>query len=160
VLAPKFFHGFYQRNARARRTFGVILMGAGIAEIDARAVPRPLGDVAVEAGYRGRDGTLKCPEQVTHVFRIELRRQCGRIDEIAEHHRQLTPIGRVLRLRLFRRLDRCFAGKLADRAQQLQPVPERNTQVFEVLIGQLRQNVGVNLAFTKDGFVLTQAQTD
>jgi hypothetical protein len=38
-------------------------------------------------------------------------------------------------------------------------VPECNTQVFEVLIGQLRQNVGVDLAFTKDGFVLTQAQT-
>ncbi|HEY6732763.1 MAG TPA: hypothetical protein VI256_03060 [Roseiarcus sp.] len=87
-----------------------------------------------------------------------MRRQRGRVDEIAEHHGQLTSIGGVLRLRR-RRLDRCLTGKLADRAQHPQPVPECNTEVLEVLVGQFGQDVGVDRAFAKNGFVLTEAQT-
>ena len=40
----------------------------------------------------------------------------------------------------------------------LQPVPKRNTEVFEVLIGQLRKNVGIYLICAKYGLVLIQAE--
>ena len=38
-------------------------------------------------------------------------------------------------------------------------MPKRNTEIPEVLIGQFGQNVSVDLVFTKNGFVLTQAET-
>ena len=108
--------------------------------------------MAVEARHGLGDHALKRTQQIAHVLRIELCRQRGRIDEIAEHHGHMTPFGCVLRFRLHGR-------DFADRAQYLQPVSERNTEVFEVLIGQLGQNVGLDLVFTKYGFVLTEAET-
>ena len=75
----------------ARRPFGVILVGARIAEIDHRSIAHPFGDVAVEAGDGGRDRTLKGADQVGHVLGIEAGRQLGRADQVAEQDRQLPP---------------------------------------------------------------------
>jgi hypothetical protein len=96
------------------------------------------GDMAVKARHGRRDRAVERADQIAHILGIEPRRQRSRADEIAEHHRQLTALGWVLRLRLWlggRPIrERLAGGKLPDRAQHLQPVPERNTEVFEGLL--------------------------
>jgi hypothetical protein len=42
-----------------------------------------------------------------------------------------------------------FGAKLPDRAQHPQPVSKRYTDVLEVLIAQLGQDVGVDRVFSK-----------
>ncbi len=138
-------------------------MRAGIAEIDQRPIAHPFGDMAVEARHRRCNRALKRADQIAHVFGIEPRRQRGRADQIAEHHRELPTFGGIAGLRLGQggRLsrDRRITGKLPDRAQHLQPVPERNTEVLEVLIGQLRQNVAVDFIVAECRFILAEAET-
>jgi len=91
-----------------------------------------------------------------------LRRQRGQSEEIAEHDGHVT----ALRAILCRSFDRrngpgrtgCIAGELADRAQNSQPVPERNTDIDEVLIGQLRQHVRFDPVRPEYGLVLVKAE--
>ena len=96
------------------------------------------------------------------VLGIEPRGKRGRADEIDNHHGEMTAFGgvgrRLLggggRLRRGRRL----LLEFANRAQDFQPVAERNAEVLEVLIRQFRQDVAVDLVLTKDGLVLTETE--
>ena len=49
-------------------------------------------------------------------------------------------------------------AKLADRGKHFQPVPKRNSEIFKVLIGQLRENREINTVFGKAPAVLGHAE--
>ncbi len=59
-----------------------------------------------------------------------------------------------------RRLRRCRSdtGKLRNRTQHLPPMPERDTKLLEVVIGQVANNRGVNVALGKALRVLGHAE--
>ena len=96
ALAAELTHRRQQRDRGPHCAFGVIFMGARITEIDRCAVAKPSRDVAVEAYDRGRYRALERTHQVGHIFRLKLRRQRRRIDEIAEHDGQLAPVCGIL----------------------------------------------------------------
>jgi hypothetical protein len=68
-------------------------MGTGKAEIGDYPIAHELGDDAVIARDRARTGILVGPYDLAHILGIEPRRHRGRADEIAEHYRQLAPLG-------------------------------------------------------------------
>jgi hypothetical protein len=49
-------------------------------------------------------------------------------------------------------------GKLRNRTQHLPPMPERDTKLFEVLIGQVAKDGGVDVALGKTLRVLGHAE--
>ena len=79
------------------RAFGVFLMGARKAEIRQHAVAHEFGDEAVIARDRARTGILIGANDLAHVLGIEPGRECGGAYEVAEHDRELAPLGRVRR---------------------------------------------------------------
>ena len=76
---------------RPDRPLGVVLMRLRVAEIDQDAVAHVLGDKAVELGDDLGDGAVIRGDDLAQILGIEPRRERGRADQIAEHHRQLPP---------------------------------------------------------------------
>ena len=73
----------------------------------------------------------------------------------------MAALGSVLGLRLGeRRLRRCrsVTGKLRNRTQHLPPMPERDAKLFEVLIGQVAKDGGIDVALGKALRVLGHAE--
>jgi hypothetical protein len=97
---------------RPHRALGVVLMRLRIAEIDQHPVAHEFGDKAVIARDDAGNGVLVGAELLAQFLGVEPRRQGRRADEIAEHHRQLPPLGGVLRLRTGRcgGRRRCLGG--------------------------------------------------
>src|SRR6516225_9380067 len=96
-------------------------------------------------------------------FRIHPSGECGRTNEVREHHRDLPALGGVLGLRL------CFdpgsftcyrggAGQLADGREHFAPMSKRDAKLFEVLIGQITQYRDIDVVFDKALGVLGQAE--
>jgi len=79
---------------RPDRPLRVVLMGLRVAEIDQHCVADGLADKAIEAGDDFDDGTVIRGDNLAQIFGIEPRRQRRRADEVADHHRQLPPLGR------------------------------------------------------------------
>ena len=158
MFASQLPDGLDQSHGSARGALGVVLMRAGIAEIDCSTIADPSRNVPLNAQNRSGDGVLKCADQIGHVLRIEMRGQRAQSHEVAEHDRHMTALGAIARRGAGRRGGRHLACELSDRPQDPQPVSERHTQVPEVLIGQLRQHIGFDPVFPKYGFVLVQAE--
>src|SRR6516165_4493502 len=93
-------------------------------------------------------------DEIAPLLRVELRRDAGRAHQIAEHHRDVTALASNvggpctdlywrgiaahddalafwLNRGSLRRL-RNSTGKLPDRTQHFQPVPERQLEVFKM----------------------------
>jgi hypothetical protein len=81
------------------RPLGVVLMRPRIAEIGQDPVAHVFGDKAVIARDDARNGILIGAELLPQFLGVESHRQRRRADEVAEHHRQLPPLGGVLRHR-------------------------------------------------------------
>src|SRR6516225_273279 len=64
-----------------------------IAEIDEHTVAHILGDKAAKAGDDVGDAAMVGADDLAQILGIEARRQRRRTDQIAEHHRQLPPLG-------------------------------------------------------------------
>jgi hypothetical protein len=79
-------------QAGAHGALGVVLVGAGKAEVGDDAVALVLGDVAVVAGDLLAADPLVGGEEVGEILGVELLAQLGRADHVAEHHRQLAPL--------------------------------------------------------------------
>jgi hypothetical protein len=86
---------------------------------------------------------------VVEDFTVHAGRERGRADQIREHHRHLTAFGGVWGPRFG--LWRCRYGprQFPDRPQHLQPVPKRDSKLFEVLIGQVGEERQINTVFSK-----------
>jgi hypothetical protein len=94
----------------------------------------------------------------TQVLGVEPRRQRGRAHQIAEQHRQLAAFRATRRhldvaLRLAVR-----TTELCDRAQELLAVTEREPELLQVLVGQVRQDLAVDVVLGKDRPVAAEAQ--
>jgi hypothetical protein len=135
------------------RTLGVVFMRPRIAEIGQNPVAHVFGDKPVIARDDGGNGVLIGADLLAQFLRVEARRQWRRADEIAEHHRQLPPLGGVVR----RRTGRC--GQAGDGSEKTLAVPERHPKLLEIGVGQLRQDIGVDFTRAKQRLVLSEAET-
>ena len=83
------------REPGASRALGIVLMRLGIAEINQHAVAHILGDKTAKAGDGVGDAAMVGADDLAQILGIEARRQRRRTDQVAEHHRQLPPLGSV-----------------------------------------------------------------
>ena len=80
-------------ETRPRRTLGLVLMGARVAEIDEDAVTHELGDKAVVMPDRGTAPVLIRRDDIAQIFGVHPGRECGRSHQVTEHHGQLAAFG-------------------------------------------------------------------
>jgi hypothetical protein len=117
------------------------------------------------ASDHARYRILISPDHPAKQFRIELRRQRRRADHIDEHHGHLPPLG-IAGAR-FRRGGRCAGeGSLiggsrlgvarGDRFQKPAAIAERQTQLLEIAVIELAQDIQVDIVRLKRGRVLFQ----
>jgi hypothetical protein len=76
------------------RPLGVVLVGPRIAEIGEHPVAHVLGDKTAGAIDDRGDNAVIGADHRAQILGVEPGRQRGRADQIAEHHRQLPPLGR------------------------------------------------------------------
>src|SRR5215471_8809241 len=108
-------------------------------------------------------------DEIAPLLRVKLRENAGRADQIAEHHRDVTALasdvggpctdlywrgigGDASAFWLSRgslRRWRNSIGKPPDCTQHFQPVPERQLEVFKMLIGQVGKNREIDAVFGK-----------
>jgi hypothetical protein len=94
--------GVDRAQPRSYRPLGVVLMGLRVAEIHQDAVAHIPGDKAAGPGDYFGDSAVIGGDHLAQILGIEPRRECGRADQVAEHHRQLPAFGLGLR--------RCIGG--------------------------------------------------
>jgi hypothetical protein len=149
------------------RALGIVLVGPRIAEIGQHAVAHVLGDKAAAASDDLGDAAVIGADDRAQILRVEPRRQRGRPDQVAEHHRQLPPLGLGRRRCGWRRhLGRLFGegrrqsafAQRCDRLQQLQARTERQAEPLQMGLGQLRQHLGVDLVLTERRLIPLQPQ--
>ncbi len=92
---------FDDREARTHRSFGIVLMRVGIAEIDQYAVAEIAGDETAEPRRQSGDAGMIRRDDLAQIFGIKPATKPGRVDEVGEHHRKLAAL-RCRRLRLSR----------------------------------------------------------
>ena len=85
--------GVDRAQPRPNRPLGIILMRSRIAEINRHAVAHILADKAVEPGGDLGDGLMKGGDDLAQIRGIEPLGERRRTVEIADHHRQLPPLG-------------------------------------------------------------------
>ena len=76
-------------EARAQRAGRVVLVGAGIAEVDEETVTQHLGDLAVEALDHLAAGVLERTHHVLEILEFERLGELRGLDEVAEHDAEL-----------------------------------------------------------------------
>src|SRR6516164_5779852 len=88
-------------NSSPARTapLGVILMGFGVAKGDKHAVAHIPRHETPEAAHGFSGAFLIGRDELSQVFRIHPSGECGRTNEVREHHRDLAALGRIQRQR-------------------------------------------------------------
>jgi hypothetical protein len=81
------------RQPGAGRALGVVLMRLGIAEINEYAIAHILGDKTAKAADGIGDAAMVGADDLAQILGIEARGQGRRTDQVAEHDRQLPPLG-------------------------------------------------------------------
>src|SRR5262245_26605987 len=71
-------------------SLGIIFVCLGIAEIDKQTVTEQLSDMPIVALNNFRTHLLIRTYHCSVIFGIELRRKFGGIDQVTEHHRELS----------------------------------------------------------------------
>ena len=138
-----------QREPGPDRPLGLVLVRLRPAEIGEHAVAHVLGDVTRPALDHLGAAFLIGADHLAHVLGIEPRRQRGRADQIAEHHRQLAALGcRVARGAASVRAVRAVGASTLSAAMassSLRRWPTEVTPRRQVLGGQPRQHLGVDV---------------
>ena len=93
ILAVELGERALDRQRRARRAFGIVLLRDRIAEQRHQPVAELLGDVAAHLRHRRRSGIEISADQIAPLLGVELRGNAGRADKIAEHHREIAALG-------------------------------------------------------------------
>jgi uncharacterized protein YqeY len=68
------------------------------------------------------------------ILRIEVCRQCGRADQVAEHQGELAALGGICSRR------RGWRVEFADCSQELAAIAQDDAEILEVLVSQLAQD--------------------
>src|SRR5216683_4371855 len=79
-------------EAGACRALRVIVVGRRVAEESHHPISDVPGDVAIEAGYRPLRRALIARHCRAPLFGVDLCRQCGGTDQIAEQDREMPPL--------------------------------------------------------------------
>ena len=124
--------------------------------------------MAAKIGHRRRSFVEIGVDEVAPVLGVELCGETRRADEIAEHHRDRTALGRCLKALGWSRLRRgsgnvrrtTCAGYYGDRVEQPSSIANnRNANVLEVVNRQPRQQVRVDLVVPELLLVLAEPKT-
>ena len=155
-------------KACAHRAFGVVLLRLRIAEQRHQPVAELFQNMPAKSGHRARGFVEIGINKVAPVFRVKLRDETGRADEVTEHDCDRPAFGLGARrwrgrggggLRGRRWRVGCSRERL-DRRQHHPPMPnDDNAEVLEVFSRQLRQNLAVARVLAKSGLVLAEAET-
>ena len=131
-------------------------MGLRVAEIDQYAVAHVPGDEAIEPGDDLGDGAVIRTDDLAQILRVEPGGECGRADQIAEHHGQLPAFGLGwCRPRSRRRI----GAELGDRVEQAPAVPDQSdAEILQILGRQARQYPRVDLVRAERRLVLLEPE--
>ena len=153
--------GVDDREPGAGRVLGVVLIRLGIAETDQHAIAHILADKTAKAGDGVGHAAVVGADDLAQILEIEARGQRRRTHQIAKYHPQLPPLGGILRRHTGRCRWRrqCLGGQTGDGSEETLAVPERHTKRLEIDVGQLRQDIGVDLARAKERLILAEAET-
>src|SRR6516225_7114607 len=137
-----------------------MFMRSGIAKISENAVSHVLRDEAIMTLNQFAAAAVIGSNDASQVLGVEHSRQRRRPNEVAEHHSQLTTLGANLHDRCGRRgwLSHGGDGKLPDRPQNFQSVPESDAELFEMLIGEVGKDGEIYSVFGKTLRVLGHAE--
>ncbi len=151
------------REPGPHRPLGLVLVRLRPAEIGQDAVAHVLGDMPAPAVDRLAAAALIGADHLPHVLRVKSRRQLGRAHQVDEHHRQLPPFrfgasmwrwllggGYAERLR--------SRSKRGDRVQQLFAMAERDPELLQVLLAEVRQDFEVDIVLGERPCVLRKPQ--
>ena len=137
-------------------------MSLRIAEIGEDAVAEISRDETVEAAHRLGHACLIGRHDLAQVFRVHAGGERRRTDQVDEHDRDMAALGGVRHRTRSRRLggDRGARGRaqICDRLEKPLPVSEEHAELFEIGVGQVRQDVGVNSVLAERGLVLAEPQ--
>ena len=141
-----------------------MFVGMGVAEIGQYPVAHVPGDKTTSSGDEIAAAAVVRADDLVHVLGVELRRERGRADEVAEHDRELTALGGVQWARRgggrSRNGDcRCALPKgfeTTNRAQQLAAMAEQYAQLLQILIRQIGEDAEIDPVLAKRGRVLLQ----
>jgi hypothetical protein len=86
---------YNQRQPGANRTLRIILMRGRIAEIDQHAIAEVACDKAAKTPHLCRHLAVISGNHCPQILGIELRRECGRADEVAEPDGHMPALGGV-----------------------------------------------------------------
>jgi len=91
-LPVEIYDRIQNREARARSPLGIIVMRSGPTEISHDPVAEILRDVAVETRDRFGGCAMIPRDGLAPLLGVELSRDRGRADDVAEQHRQMPPL--------------------------------------------------------------------
>jgi hypothetical protein len=150
-------HRLDEREPGAHRALGIVLVGPRIAEIGEHAVAHVLRDKPAGAFDDRGNAAVIGADHRPQILRVEPRRQRRRADHIAEHQRQLAPLG-LGPLRTLAGEGRVGAPKLGDRVEQHSPVPEQHAKPLEIAVGQQAHRIEVDAVLGENPSVLPEAE--
>ena len=109
-----------------------------------------------------RTAILKFVENVAQIFRVELGREGGRTYQIAENNGQVPALELAGSVGLVRaapgRGRRCRSLTFQNGVAQLLAMAEGHTERREVVLGQFRQRLAINVILGKDIGVTAKAE--
>src|SRR5258707_7350170 len=148
-------HGRDQCQPGAYRALSIVFIRPRIAEICEHAVPHVSGNETAKLLDLLGTAVVVRANDFPQVLRVEPCRERSRANKIGEHHRELTSLGLGPRSRRGSRSDLI---EFRNRAQYLPAMAERDTDFFEVMVGQIAENAWINVVLGKGLRVLPQAK--
>ena len=135
-------------------------MGDGIAEIGQDTVAQVFGQEPVEPRDHIGDAAVIDSDYLPQLFGIEALGQHRRVDEVGEHHCQLSTLGNARYSDGWDGCEQCFRywwsiGQRGNGIEQPAAVPDRrNSELTQILARESVENLPINVMVTERGRVL------
>jgi hypothetical protein len=152
---------FYRAQSRTDRAFGIVFMGARVAEIDHYPVAHVFGDETIEAGDDRSNRAMIGANQLPQILRVEPRRERSGADEVTEHDGQLSAfrLRRPLRAGRCREADGRVGAERCDGVEQAPAMPDQtDAQILQILARQGRQNSIVDRVLAERSLIPFEAE--
>ena len=155
-------------SAALHGPLGVVLLRPRIAEERHQPVAEPLQHMAAEPAHRVRRLVEIGVDEAAPVFRVELRGEARRADEVAEHHGNRAALGGDFRgfggvvpeKAAAHRLGRRRRRQCGDRGEQHAPVAYgRDADLLQVLDRQVREDRLPDPVVAKRSLIFAKAET-
>ena len=127
----------------------------GPAEVGEHAVAHELGDVPSKRATTPAQRVLVGADDLAHLLGVEPRRERGRADQVAEHHRQLAALGLCA---CGRRCTASLGTECSDGLQELLAWAERQSKLFEISLAELGEHFPVNLVVAERRLIAGQVR--